>query len=637
MSVLLQRNDPLAVRVPPQARQVLPGQVIACVALAAALILVLPGIVQAQSAPKVTVDKNLEVAMRDGVHLATDVYRPTPNGTVPAILVRTPYGKDSVSDEGTFFAEHGYAYVVQDTRGRFNSEGNFDIYVQDDADGLDAALWLNAQPWFNQQQGFGVYGASYLASTALSTAEMHPPNLKAAYLAIASANYHDDGAWRGGAFQLAHNVFFSAATVCPNQIERAASATTHSTPKVPLPGGGDPAMFGLESATPLDQRLLSDNCPWYRNWAMNSDANWYWNQLGLNHAAHFDQLPPIPMAFLGGWYDQFLGGTIVDFQGAPLGQPASLTIGPWIHGAMNKPVAGDGFFGQAAGVDQKTEALHWFDRYLKGSGAGDPQPNTVRYFLMGGGTGDHADPGQLNIGGSWQTATAWPPSDIQSVPYYLRADGVLSPDKPRADSPDMFEYDPHNPVPTIGGNISSGSVFAPAGAYAQRCRRDSPACQGRTDELGSRPDVLTYQTDPLDQDLAVVGPLTVELWAATSASDTDFTAKLVDVYPDGEAVNVADGIIRARYRDDATQPNPVTPDSVNKYTIDLWHTAMLFKVGHRVRVDISSSNFPHYDRNLNTGEPIGSDVLDNAMVATQTVFHDATHTSNIVLPIMPRD
>ncbi|MBV9581599.1 MAG: CocE/NonD family hydrolase, partial [Chloroflexi bacterium] len=175
--------------------------------------------------------------MRDGVRLATDIYRPAASGNYPAILVRTPYGKDGLSDDGAFFAQHGYAYVAQDTRGRANSEGIFDMYVQDDKDGLDAALWLNQQPWFSQEQGFAVYGDSYLASTALSAAEMSPPNLKAAYVSFASANYHSDGAWRGGAFQLAHNVYLTAVTECPEQIARASASQV--APRIPLPGGGD--------------------------------------------------------------------------------------------------------------------------------------------------------------------------------------------------------------------------------------------------------------------------------------------------------------------------------------------------------------------------------------------------------------
>jgi putative CocE/NonD family hydrolase len=466
---------------------------------------------------------------------------------------------------------------------------------------------------------------------------MHPPNLKAAYVSFASANYHDDGAWRGGAFQLAHNVFFTAVTACPSYLARAASPSAHNEAKVPLPAGGDTRlMFDLQSATPLDQGLLSNNCPWYRDWVTNPDENWFWNQPGLNHAGYFDQLPSIPMAFLSGWYDQFLGGTIVDAQSVPPGQPVSLTIGPWIHEQMDHPNAGDGYFGQSATVDRRTEALHWFNRYVKGGDTAGPEPDTVRYFIMGGGSG-HASAGQIDIGGSWQTAPAWPPPEVQYVPYYLRSGGALSPNKPRAESPDSYEYDPHEPVPTIGGNISSGAVFAPAGAYVQRCRRDSPACRDSTHDLGSRPDVLTYQTDPLDQDLQVAGPLVVQLWAASDAADTDFTAKLIDVYPNGDAVNVADGIIRARYAEEKAEPRFVTADTVHQYTIDLLHTAILFKAGHRVRVDISSSNFPHYDRNLNTGNEIGSDVLDNAVVATQTVFHDAAHASHIILPVMPSD
>jgi len=604
-----------------------------------ALVLGLPATVLAQGQPKLRVDKNTMVAMRDGVRLATDVYRPDTAGTFPAILVRSPYNKDGLADDGRFFAAAGYVFVAQDTRGRYASEGTFNIYVQDDVDGFDAAQWLNGQSWSSPDHGFALYGGSYLASTALSAAEMNPPNLKALYVSIASANYHEDGAWRGGAFQLAHNVYFSAVTMCPNQVARGKSANLPNAPQAKLPLAADTqALFSLETATPLDQRLLSDNCPWYRDWALNSDQTWYWNQPGLDHVLRFDRLPKIPMAFLGGWYDQFLGGTIIDYQGAPAGQPVSLTIGPWVHGDMNKPVAGDGFFGKEAALDQRTEALHWFNRYMKGGDSAGPQPNSVRYFLMGGGSGaPSADPaagGHLDIGGAWRTAPAWPLPTTQYVPYYLGADGTLGASAPGAQPPDGFDYDPRNPVPTIGGNISSGSVLAPAGAYGQRCRRDLPACNGSTDDLLSRPDILTYQTEPLAQDATVVGPLSVRLWAATSAADTDFTAKLVDVYPNGAAINIADGIVRARYARDRSTAQPVTPGTPTEFAIDLWHTAVVFKAGHRMRLDISSSNFPHYDRNLNSGATIGSDTLDNAVVASQTVFHDAARPSRLLLPVI---
>jgi uncharacterized protein len=614
--------------------------VVLCVAFGAlALVLPAAGSAQGQAAVKLKIDRNVMVSMRDGVRLATDVYRPDAPGTFPAILVRSPYDKDALADEGIFFASAGYVYVAQDTRGRYASEGNFDIYVQDDDDGFDTAQWLNGQPWFSAEHGFAVYGASYLASTAISAAEMNPPNLKAMYVSVASANYHDDGAWRGGAFQLAHNIFYGAITMCPNQVARGRGTNIPGAPQVKLPSASDTqALFNLEAATPLDQRVLSDNCPWYREWVFNSDQNWYWNQPGLNHVARFNQLPNIPMAFLGGWYDQFLGGTVIDYQGAPAGAPRSLTIGPWVHGDVNKPVAGDGFFGRDAVVDQKNEALHWFNRYLKGGDSAGPQPNTVRYFLMGGGSGepttDAAGGGHLDIGGTWQIAASWPLPNTQYVAYYLRDGGSLSPSPPDAESPDTYEYDPHRPVPTIGGNISSGSAFAPAGAYAQRCRPALPACNDSTDELASRPDVLTYATDPVDQDITVAGPLSVYLWAATSAADTDFTAKLVDVYPNGTAINIADGIVRARYANDPSAPQFVAPDTPTEFAIDLWHTAAVFKTGHRMRLDISSSNFPHYDRNLNTGDAIGSGKLEDAEVASQTIFHDAARPSRILLPVI---
>jgi uncharacterized protein len=598
------------------------------------------GIAQADPALPTSVDKNVMVPMRDGIRLATDVYRPSAPGTYPVILTRTPYDKDSSSEEGAFFAQNGYVYIVQDTRGRYASEGTFDIYIQDDTDGFDASAWLTGQPWFSPDQGFALYGGSYLASTALSAALLDPPYLKAMYIYIASANYHQDGAWRGGAFELAHNAYFADVTICPNQIARQAPAGAPTTARAPLPAARDiAAILSLEEATPIDQHLLSQNCPGYRDWAMNERQNWYWNQPGYNHEPLFEHFPKVPVALLGGWYDQFLGGTVVDYQAAAerTGQPVSLTIGPWIHGRNNQPTAGDGLFGTDARVDQRAEALHWFNRYMRGSDPAAPQPG-VRYFVMGGGTGkpvkDEQGVAHLDIGGAWQTAPVWPLPDTQPVPYYLHADGSLDPLAPVGQQPASgFSYDPRQPVPTIGGNISSGDVFAPAGAYDQRCRPEFPVCHGSTDSLDARPDVLVYQTDPLDADMLVAGPVAVDVWAATSAVDTDFTAKLVDVYPNGTAINVADGILRARYREDPATPTPVTPGVPLEYHIDLWHTAISFKAGHRVRLDISSSNFPHFDRNLNTGNPLGSDSLDDAQIADQSVYQDAVHPSRLLLPM----
>ncbi len=617
---------------PPAERRRRVRRALVLLATVFALVIVGPGLVLAQGKSPAKVDHNVMVPMRDGAKLATDVYRPVAPGTYPAILKRTPYGKDSLADEGTFFAQHGYVYVAQDTRGRGDSQGNFIMYVGEDVDGYDTALWLGSQQWFSPDKGFAVYGDSYMASTALSIAETSPPHLKALYIAFASANYHDDGAWRGGAFDLAHNLDYTANEICPEVVSRASKASR--MPAVPLPSGNQ-QLYNLALATPLAQGVLVDHCPWYRDWTMNADQNAYWNQLGVDHSDYFDRLPPIPMAFMGGWFDQFLGGTVVDYQGAPANSPWSLTLGPWLHDAPDQLTAGDGYFGPNSTEDATGDALHWFDRYLKGDTSNGPVPNQVRYFLMGGGTGT-APRENVDVGGTWQTASSWPPPEAQNTNFYLRTNGILSATSPRSEPTDSYDYDPTAPVPTLGGNISSGSQLAVAGTYDQVCRPDLPACNNTHDLLANRPDVLTYQTDPLDQDTAVVGQVTAELWAATSAADTDFTAKLIDVYPDGKALNVADGIIRARYNQGTQAPVFITPGTVTDFSIDLWHTAMLFKAGHRIRVDISSSNFPHFDRNLNTGNPIGTDTLANAVVATQTIYHDATHPSHVVLPIMPQ-
>ena len=592
----------------------------------------------AQQTGDVQVQHDVMVAMRDGIRLATDVYLPPGDGPFPAVLVRTPYNKGGSQDEGTTFAQHGYAYVVQDVRGRFNSEGSFDIYVNEGPDGYDTAQWIDQQPWFDAQQGLALYGGSYLASTALSTALLDPPNLQAMYVYIASSNYHKDGAWRGGAYELAHNVAY-ATFMCGNQIDRtmhpdAADAETN------MMQFDTPALQKLEETTPLDLPVLSMNCPWYRDWVMNEPQNWYWSQPGYDHEPYFADLPKIPIGFLGGWYDQFLGGTLTDYHAAKAitGQPVSLVIGPWIHGGNNNPVAGAGFFGKDAVESTTQDAIDWFDAYM-GSGGATPSQPEVKYFVMGGGSGTMTTDDQGNdvfdIGGHWTTASAWPPPAADPTPYYLQADGALATSVPSSAAPDTYSYDPNDPVPTLGGNMSSAGVLDPPGAQLQTCTADHPMCNGATGPLAERPDVLSYQTPALDSDVTVAGHVSMDLYAASSAVDTDFTAKLVDVYPDGTAINVADGILRARYRQSDEHATPLTPGEPTEFQIDMWDTAIVFKAGHHIRIDISSSNFPHFDRNLNTGRPTGSDSSSDAVTASQTVFHDALRPSAVILPILP--
>lgn len=583
--------------------------------------------------------KNVMVPMRDGIRLATDIYLPAAQGTFPAVLVRTPYNKEGSKNDGMAFAEHGFAFVVQDVRGRFASEGNFDIYVNEGPDGLDTSKWIENQPWFDASKGLALYGGSYLASTALSTALLDPPDLKAMYIYIASSNYHKDGAWRGGAFELAHNVAY-ATFMCGNQVDRSLNADAPTSEKDMMHFSTD-QLKALEETTPLDLPVLSVNCPWYQDWVMNEAQNWYWSLPGYDHEPFFSQMPKVPVAFLGGWYDQFLGGTLIDYNAAKAltGQPVSMVLGPWIHGGNSSPVAGDGFFGKDAVESTAQDAIAWFQHYLDGASNGVTTQPEVKYFLMGGGTGAMVKDAEGNdvfdIGGHWKTSTAWPPPGAVETRFYLHSNGSLSTDAPVNEQPDRFTYDPHDPVPTLGGNMSSAGVLDPPGAQIQTCRTDLPMCNGSTQPLASRPDVLSFETSALASDVTVTGHITMDLFAASSAVDTDFTAKLVDVYPDGTAINVADGILRARYRNSPDRATLLTPGKPTQFDINMWDTAIVFKKGHHIRVDISSSNFPHFDRNLNTGNPIGSDSLSNAVIAHQTVFHDSLRPSAITLPILP--
>lgn len=596
------------------------------------------------AAPAVTgvsVQQNVWVTMPDGVRLATDLYMPATAGAYPTILVRTPYGKSGNASEGTFFAQHGYIYVVQDVRGRYNSEGNFDIYANEGPDGLATAQWIAQQPWFNQQLGLALYGGSYLAATALDAALLHPPYLKAIYAYIASANYHQDGAWRSGAFRLVHNVGF-ANFLCSNQLDRSLQ-----------PGSPAANLFSLDPTsqwqqmqqTPLAIHTITANCPWYNNWANDSEQDWYWNQPGFNHLPDFSQWPHVPTALLSGWYDIFEAGTIQDYLAAVQysHSPVSFTIGPWTHGGQGSPMAGSGFFGTAAAIDLDSQVLAWFDHWMKGIDNGVNHQPAVKYFQMGGGSGaittNANGQQQIDIEGSWQSAASWPVPGVHMTPFYLHAGGALATNKtPNPGGPqaqDTFTYDPHHPVPTMGGNFIFGAGIAPNGAQNQVCQPTQLDCMGSSAPLDQRPDVLVYQTPALTSDVQVAGPMSLTLWAASSAVDTDFTAKLVDVYPNGTKVNIADGVIRARYRNDPAEPQFLQPGQPTKFTIDLWSTATLFKAGHRIELDVSSSNFPLYDRSLNTGNPIGTDVMADAVIAHQTVFHSIQYPSELTLPILP--
>ena len=575
----------------------------------------------------VKVETNLAAAMRDGVTLYADVYRPDGPGPFPTILQRTPYDKSSPLAAQMLdpikAAKAGFALVIQDTRGRYTSGGEFYCFADDINDGYDTVEWAAAQPWSSGR--VGMIGASYVGATQWLAAVARPPHLAAIAPNVTASNYHDGWTYQGGAFELGFNVSWTL-----NQLTLANFQNVSGVKNIPQARRAD-LLRAVDDMTDAFRHLPLRDFPYLKggladyfyDWLEHPGFDDYWQKLCIE-----DQHSHIaaPALNIGGWYDIFLGGTIRNFLGmrrngatedARRGQ--RLIIGPWQHSSRGGSMAGSHYFGVAAdamalGLDEIH--LRWFEHWLKGADNGLLDEPPVKIFVMGD-----------NV---WRDEPDWPLARARTTAYYLHSggnantlhgDGQLSPEPPSDEPPDVYLYNPANPVPTRGGQLCCNPYFAANGAFDQQ-------------EIEARPDVLVYSTPPLPQDTEVTGPVTVTLWAATSAPDTDFTAKLVDVCEDGCARNLTDGILRARYRDSMSQPSPVEPGRAYPYTIDLWATSNVFKAGHRIRLEVSSSNFPRFDRNPNTGGVIAADT--ELKPAVQTILHDAAHPSCLFLPIVPR-
>ncbi len=585
----------------------------ACVVASCGLI-VLGSAASAQTRPPsprdsvVSIRYNVMVAMRDGVRLATDIYQPAALGRYPVILVRDPYDNGSAAqvgnapEEGRFWASHGYVYLHQDTRGRHDSDGAWYPFANESADGHDAIEWAGTQPWSNGK--VGMLGASYLAYDQWQAASMGSDLLRAIIPVFSPLNlYHD--VHPGSAFELTRIVW--SALMNGRTLQSSPQGFAYdwdgALPHLPL--------ISLDS-------VLGRHIPLWRDWIRHPSYDPYWQALDM--AARLESIKA-PALSIGGWYDTFLSSTLAAFTGmrargatalARGGQ--KLVIGPWKHGSPGTKT-GDLEFGPDARVDLAPLQLRWMDYWLKGIDNGVMAEPPVRIFVMGA--------------NRWRTAGEWPIAGTRYVKYYfhsagraagLDGDGTLSITPPRDESPDRFVYDPARPVPTRGGGLPGASPGIQPGPFDQT-------------DLERRPDVLVYTTPPLEADLEITGPLSVSLYAGTDATDTDFTAKLVDVHQDGRAYNLNDGIVRARYRESMTAPGIVVPGQVYEYRIDLVATSNLFERGHRIRVEISSSNFPRFDRNPNTGNPFGMDA--ETRTATQTVHHAGSLASHIVLPVIP--
>ncbi len=575
----------------------------------------------------VRLETNIPVSMRDGVTLYADVYRPEGPGPFPVILQRTPYDKSSPLAIGMLdpmqAAMRGYALVIQDTRGRYTSEGEFYCFLDDIDDGYDTVEWAAVQPWSNGK--VGMCGTSYVGATQWLSAIAQPPHLVTIVPNLTASNYHDGWTYQGGAFELGFNVSWTMLILALANFDNiSAGKDVPAGSRQKLAKAVD-AMQDAFRAAPLQEfpYLKGGLADYFYDWLAHPDYDDYWKKLSIEDRHSRISVPALN---IGGWYDIFLGGTIRNYLGmresgmtedSRRGQ--KLVIGPWLHAVRGTSMAGSHYFGLAAdamSVDVDGMHFRWYDYWLKGIDNGVMEDPPVRVFVMGDDV--------------WRDEQEWPLARARPTDYYLHSqgkanslhgNGVLGTDLPGGEPPDVYLYNPEDPVPTVGGALCCNPYFAASGAFEQR-------------EIEARQDVLVYTTPPLEQEVEVTGPITVTLWAATSATDTDFTAKLVDVCEDGCARNLTDGIIRARYRESMSSPSLLTPGGAYRYTIDLWATSNVFKPGHRIRVEISSSNFPRFDRNTNTGYTIAQDAKSKP--AMQTILHDAEHPSHITLPVVPR-
>lgn len=606
----------------------------------------------------IVVLENVKVPMRDGVQLEADVYLPANRaGALPVLLERTPYDRRgtnhadrSLTDPkpkakpeiAAQFVRAGYAYVLQDCRGRFGSGGVFVKYLSEGEDGFDTIGWLRDQPWCDGR--IGTLGLSYGAHVQTALAAHDPPGLSAMFIDSGgfSSAYHS-GIRQGGAFELKQLTWaMKHALLAPetarNPARRAAleAADIREWIKVnPWRRGWSP----LAVAPEYEEYILAQ-------WAHERfDSFWKKPELWAigSHAAFAD----VPMVHMSSWYDPYARTACENYRGLSqlkLG-PVKLVLGPWTHGQRSVAYAGDVDFGAAAPLDGNLAPDYvslrraWFDHTIKRIAAPEYLAAPVTIFVMGGGSGRRTPEGRLDHGGRWRKAADWPVPESRAAKFFLQPNGGLSTEPPQAAETRRFRFDPRDPVPTIGGAIASGAPLMEAGAFDQR---ESASVFGATvpgRALADREDVLVFETETLAEPCEVIGPITAHLFVSSSAADTDFTVKLVDLhppnedYPRGYAMNLTHGILRLRFRNGFAKPEPSKPHQIHAVTIEAFPTANRFLAGHRIRLEVSSSNFPHFDVNPNTGAAAGE--ASAAVVAENAVHLGPDRPSHLLLPLVP--
>lgn len=549
----------------------------------------------------VNMQLDVRVPMRDNVELSADIYLPTAGGPFPTVLMRTPYSNnmDAPIEKARRLANNGYVCVVQDCRGRWDSDGDYYPF-RESRDGYDTQEWVGRQSWSDGR--IGMAGASYGGTVQWQSAPLRSEFLTCIAPRVICCDYYSGLLYPGGALQLNVAMTWGMRTNARTGQSIDFHNWTDSFRALPL-----------EEMDELGGRTL----PFWKDWIEHDTYDEYWEE--MDDEKRWGEIA-VPAFNMGGWYDLYAAQAFANFNGlrqhgrTPEARRSKLIVGPWPHGLSLSQKTGDIDFGAHSMVDLETLEMKWFDHWLKGVDNGIVDESPIRLFIMG-----------IN---QWRDEQEWPLARTQWQKWHLHSsgnansllgDGALSPASPHGEAEDHFVYDPRYPVQTLGGNNCCSPHIVPWGPHDQR-----PA------EM--RSDVLCYTSEPLEEDLEVTGPIRLVLFAATDGPDTDWTAKLVDVSPSGYAMNLCDGILRARCRESFANPTLLEPNKIYEYEIEVGVTGNVFRQGHCIRVEISSSNFPRFDRNLNTGRK-GNDA--EMRQAHQTIYHSGEYPSHLVLPVIP--
>jgi putative CocE/NonD family hydrolase len=598
------------------------------------------------------IERSVPVPMRDGVELIADVYLPARHdgnrigAPAPTIIERTPYDRQRTDLYLTacFFAARGYAYVLQDCRGRYESGGDFSFQMNalEHLDGYDTVEWIAEQEWSDGQ--VATTGISFTGANQQALATERPPHLATQVILDAGFNYWAQSVRCGGAFSEGVHLPYAIWMALSGHEARADPAVRATLAEAleniedwlerrPLKRGDSPL-----AAAPTYEA-------WYFELAEHGDYDGTWRDALPSLEANVDRYPDIPVCLVSGWYGHHATGNLAKYQALARRNQSmvKLVVGPWLHtfDYMQQSSAGEIELGIDAARNLNDFRLRWFDHWLRGIDTGIEDEPAIDYFVMGGGDGRRLPDGKLFHGGRWERTPVWPPAGTSTRKLYLKADGGLDPDPPSdADSSTPYTFDPQDPVPTVGGAVQpplgEERMLMYAGGYDQRGRAELPLCRDEL-PLASRHDVLVFRTPPLEKALKVSGPLACKLWVSSSAPDTDFTVKLVDEYPAsadypaGFALNLCDTIVRMRYRNGRTSAELIVPGEIYELEVEVPTVSNVFAAGHFLRLDISSSNAPRFDVNPNTGGKLGRST--GWQTARNAVYHEGERASHLVLSI----